>query len=307
VLEPGTEIPVYRMLWRKRDSAEVIRDVAVAATMMLGEKRVDGLEESLKKALFVEDEGSWERLEVAPQILVKYEPAFDEFRLINEDIDVQRDATGRVSEREAQKLTEKVLRVLADRKVIDARLYRDAALQVGYRLAGSGAIGGKPDPGHVVEYRFTYRPRLAGIQLANAGVRIGVMICGGISSMRVGGVTPIGELKGEQLVPTRGGEVRKVEATANQLMTRFYRQLPPNVDPAIASSRIMYAMPDGKQEAVVAPQLIVSFSERHPTRDRGFVVSRRRIVGFSIVDAKAEPFDFTAPGQPKPDNVQRKQ
>ncbi len=43
-LELGSKSPVYQMMWRKRDAGEVIRDVAAAATIMLGGAEAEGLE-----------------------------------------------------------------------------------------------------------------------------------------------------------------------------------------------------------------------------------------------------------------------
>jgi hypothetical protein len=80
-------------------------------------------------------------------------------------------------------------------------------------------------------------------------------------------------------------------------MTRFYRTLGPNAAPEIAWSRVMYAMPDGENRALLEPLLVVSFSETYATDEGERVSSRRRILGFSLVDADADPIDFTAPAR----------
>lgn len=296
--ERGLEVPVVRMTWRERDAQEVIDAVGATVTVMLNgdapDRMPDQMDAALKEALFGNEGGTWTRIPAAPQILVKYDRSFDEFRLINEELDVIREPVGRIGIEDAQARAERILRGLIERKVVDAELYRDAAMQLGYRRVGRGTTEGRADLGQIVEYRFTYRPRIEGIELANAGVRIGLLTDGAVSSMRVGGVTPSGTFREGRLRPEDGGTRRDIEIAPGELMTRFYRALPPNAAPEIAWSKVMYAMPDDARSALVEPQLLISFSERQPTDEGQWVTSRRRVLGFSLVDPEASPFDYTA-------------
>ncbi len=302
----GLELPVIRMTWRNdRDAQQVIDAAEAAITIMLNGYRSEKMDAALKEVLYGDEAGSWARVPAAPQILARYDADFDEIRLINEEIDVIREPLGRISVDEAVARADKVIVALSEQAIVDRDLYRNAAVQVGYRRVGSGKREAQPDRGEILEYRITYRPRIEGVELANAGVRVGVMADGQIGSMRFGGVTPLIKFTGEKVEPEEDGKRLPVEIDPNRLTVRFYRGLNANVSPQIAWSRVMYAMPDGERSALLEPMLVISFSEGTTTDNGQRVSSRRRILGFSLVDAKAKPFDFTAPIPVKSDEPVR--
>jgi hypothetical protein len=57
----------------------------------------------------------------------------------------------------------------------------------------------------------------------------------------------------------------------------------------------MYVMPENKRRAVVEPLYVVSYSLEFPTDADETAVSRRKTIGFSLIDSKAPPVDLTPP------------
>jgi hypothetical protein len=175
---------------------------------------------------------------------------------------------------------------------IDPRLYHQAVIQVGYKAVGEGPVDKPVERGRIVGYRVTYRPRVHGFQLANAGVRLGIAASGELASLRVGGVTPAGQWREGAPGPT--GRLRKVQVSTKDLTARFYREVPKRSEPRIAWSRVMYVMPDGESRAVREPMLVISYTQLRQTRE-GPVASRRKTVGYSLTDPGAPSIDFDAP------------
>jgi hypothetical protein len=306
--ERGTDVPVLRMTYAEREPDAVIEAISGALAVMLDGEVPTGTAESLERSLYGDEADGWTRLPMAPQLLVKVDPRFDEFRIINDELDALREPQERISLDAARVRAERALAELERRNVVSAALYRDAAIQIGYRRVGSGSTATGSERGAVIEYRVTYRPRIEGIELANAGVRLGLLLDGRLSSLRIGGVTPIGEFDDRVFEPGDDGERRSIETTTGQQMRRFYRSIDPNSEPMIAWSRVMYAMPDDMRSALVEPRLVVSFSERYGTDNGATSISRRRILGFSLVDPEVAPFDFTAPtATPSPDEPRRQE
>ncbi|MFS8182847.1 hypothetical protein ACMG4P_14975 [Pseudovibrio denitrificans] len=302
----GLELPVIRMTWRNdRDAQQVIDAAEAAITLMLDGDHSEKMDAALKEVLYGDEAGTWARVSAAPQILVRYDADFDEIRLINKEIDVIREPLGRISVDEAVARANKVIDALSEQRILNRRLYSNAAIQIGYRRVGSGSRKAQPGRSQILEYRVTYRPRIEGVELANAGVRVGVMANGQIGSMRFGGVTPLVKFTDNKVEPEEDGKRLPVVIDPNRLTKRFYRTLSANVSPQVAWSRVMYAMPDGERSALLEPMLVVSFSEGTTTNKGQRVSSRRRILGFSLVDEKAKPFDFTAPTPVKSDEPTR--
>ena len=297
-IEPGREVVAVELAWRKREPREAARRLQGAIRSLLGEEAAGELVsqtsyEALAPAVSGEAAGTWVRLTGMP-ILVRYDAPYDELRVLNEELDLVEEHGRDVGIEGAREVAEHMLKRFAEAAVIDSRLYRQAAIQVGYKVVGEGALDQDVKPGRIVGYRVTYRPRIAGFQLANAGLRLGVTASGEVASLRVGGVTPQGEWRGDELETTGAGGVRKVQVGVQELTERFYRQVPKGASPQIAWSRVMYVMPENAASAVVEPMLLISATHVLQTAD-GTLASRRKTLGYSLTDSKASPVDFDAP------------
>ncbi|MGH9380198.1 MAG: hypothetical protein ACRD2Z_06255 [Thermoanaerobaculia bacterium] len=293
----GAAITAFEMTWREAEPEIAQKLLAGALAVVLGEepaRRVAG-REVLAAAVRGEEVGTWTRLPDSP-VLVRYDTDYDEIRILYEELEVANVAVaGRdIGERRAQELAEAYLERLGKAGAVDDRLYENAALQIGYAMAGDGPVEKEVRPGRVVEYRFTFRPRLKGIELANAGVRLGILASGELTGLRLGGVTPQGEWRRGELVSTVGDSERRIRVGVDELMQRFYKNIPRGAEPQVAWSRVMYVMPEGRSEAVVEPMLIVSYTLQTEVQGER-VVSRRKTLGFSLTDPEAAPIDFDAP------------
>lgn len=297
-VEPGREVVAFELAREKRDPQQVTRRLARAIGALLGKEAgaqmsAELSHEALSPAVSGKEAGSWVRLE-GTALLVKYQAQYDELRVLNEELDVTESSARDLGIQGARDVAERFLKRLAEADVVDARLYERAVVQVGTKLVGDGPIDKEVKPGRVAGYRVTYRPRLHGFQLANAGLRLGITASGEVESLRVGGVTPLGEWRAAAFQPTGAGGARKVRIGPKELTERFYREVPKGVEPRIAWSRVLYVMPEGVSRAVVEPMLVVSYTQVRKT-ESGPVASRRRTLAYSLTDPKAPPVDFDAP------------
>jgi len=293
--EPGATLIAYKLAWQAPDTAVVADRLAGALAVMEGAalQELSAKRERLSAVIDGKQAGSWTSIASSP-ILAKYEAEYDEIRLINQELDIIDDSDKLIDEDEALKMAESYLQKLGDNKVIDSRLYRQAVVQLGYKMAGSGSMEAEPQPGHIVEYRVTYRPTLNGIELANAGVRLGILGSGELASMRVGGVTPSGQWEGNTLQSSVKNSERTLRTSPKNIMSSFYNQLPKDVRAQVAWSKVMYAVPQPMNSEDIEPMLLISYSEVRNIDDQP-VVSRRKTLGYSLTTKDAEPVDFDKP------------
>lgn len=295
VLKEGMRIAAFEMGWEDAPKQDVLRRIAAAAEVMLAAD-IDqrAAMKSLGGAILELEPGSWSRLELAPQLIIRYDADYDEIRLINEELDIATDIGGDIGEAAAQGRAEKYLDGLASAGVLDKRLYAQAVLELGYKRVGYGSRDGKTRVDQVAEYRFTFRPRLEGVEMANAGVRMGILASGDLVSLRFGGVTPRGEWVGDKLQPTGRGGYREAKVDPNAILSRLYAGAAKDASVDIAWSRLMYVVTEEDKQVVVEPMFIVSLTERRLV-DGEWVSSRRKTLAFSVTDAGAKPIDLDAP------------
>ena len=278
-VEPGRDLVAFELAWQKRDPEQVARRLASVIAAILG----DDAGRTAKPPAY-EEAGSWTRIADTP-LLVKYDAVYDEIRVLHEELDLLAPARD-IGIDGARDVAERFLKRLVDAAIVDPRLYEQAAIQVGYKRAGDGPTDKDVRPGRIVGYRVTYRPRLRGFQLANAGVRLGIAASGEVASVRVGGVTPVD--------PTRGSESKNVRVGTKELTDRLLRQATAGSASRIVSSRVLYVMPEHESRAVVEPMLVVSYAQVNKTPE-GPVASRRQTIAYSLTDPAAAPLVFDRP------------
>jgi len=295
VVKEGVTIAAFEMAWEAPPKQEVLRRIAAAASVMLGQD-IDqtAAMKGLADAVSDSQTRSWSRLELAPQLMIRYDAAYDELRIINEELDIATDLGVDIGEDAAKAVAEKYLDRLSSAGVIDKRLYAKAVLELGYKRVGSGSRDGKTRTDQIVEYRFTFRPRLEGVELANAGIRMGILRSGDLVSIRLGGVTPKGEWVGDRLQPAGKGGYREAKVGANEIMSRLYATAAKDAEVDVAWSRMMYVMPEDGTQSVIEPMLVVSLTDRRLV-DGEWMSSRRRTLAFSVTDPAAPPIEFDAP------------
>lgn len=295
VVKDGVTIAAFEMAWEQTPKQEVLRRIAAAAGVMLGTK-IDqpAAMRSLAETVSREQPRSWSRLALAPQLMIRYDAAYDEVRVLNEELDIATDLGPDIGEDAAKAVAEKYLDRLTSAGVLDKRLYAQAVLELGYKRVGSGSRDGKSRTDRIVEYRFTFRPSLEGVELANAGIRMGILASGNLVSLRFGGVTPRGDWIGDKLRPAGKGGYREAKIGANAIMSRLYATTAKDAEVDIAWSRMMYVVPDDRKQSVIEPMFVVSLTERRLV-DGEWVSSRRRTVAFSVTDPEAPPIEFDAP------------
>lgn len=291
----GDEMIAYQMNWRRPQSGELLQKLEGAVKLLSDDKDLAFFEKEnlLKTVLERENAGSWIQLPNSP-LFIKYDTSFNEIRIINEEREAQADFTKVLGEDAIKKQAELYLKQLAENQVIDYQLYETAAMQLGYAMVGSGSFSQKVQPAQITSFRITYRPRLNGVELANAGIRMGINLAGVLTSLRVGGVSPEGEWKNGSLQSNIPNSRRKIAVTTNDLMSKFYNEKLQDGEVQVSYSKVMYAMPEGKSEAIVEPLLVISYSDLR-TVDNHPVVSRRKTLAYSLTNPEAQPLDFDKP------------
>lgn len=303
---PGSKIASFEMAWNEPSADDVAKRLTGAVAVLLDRKVGDDTLKRLKAAVFDGEVGAWQRVEGVPQVLVLYDRAYNELRLINDELDMVTSAKTDVGEKAAQNKAEDYLAQLAKAGVIDARLYRNAVLQLGYKRVGSAPLTDKAPVSRVAGYRMTFRPRLRGVEVANAGVRLGLLTDGRLVSMRLGGVEPKGDWRDDELVPAGDGKFLTVKVSANEIMKRFYSTAARESTVLIAWSKLMYAMPDDVRSGTIEPRMIISYVDQRRSGNQ-LVSSRRKMVSYSVVDSDEPPLEYDKPSPTQDDGGKRKE
>ena len=281
----GDDLEVIELYWAKTEPREIARRVMFAATLMTErEIKLGALEGVMRDS---ESTNRWiSPFEDAEELKVKIVPDYNEIRIFNRKLADSHEGPD-VGEEKAIEIAKGHIKQLMESKVLDHRdLYELNDVQVGYSKFGEGSIDLKQQYESVVEYRLTFRPNVRGVQLANAGVRVAVHRSGKISGIRFGGVS----------VKQKQGKMIKRNVLDEQIEEQFRQSIPKYAEPVVAWSRIMYAMPEDKRTAIVEPLKLYAYSQKTKS-DGEEIISRRKIVGFSLSDEKAALVDFTAPAR----------
>ena len=276
----GDSMRVLSMYWSKQDPEETARRLQFAANMVAGRVVEADLEEQLLK-----EHDAFRKWSApfsdAPELKVKVIPRYDEIRVLNRTL-VDKFVAEDIGEQKAVRIAKSHLEQLIDAGMLSQKTFDMRDVQVGYGRIIEGSKDGKQKRDAVTEYRVTFRPNIAGVQLANAGVRIAVHRSGALAGLRFGGVST-DEDASDSAVRTVSLE------RADRLMRET---LPDNSAPEIAWSRIMYVMPDDTPAAILEPMQVYAYSVK--TKSDGYeVVSRRKIVGVSL--SSGSVVDYTPP------------
>ena len=279
----------FEMRWQTSTPASVASRAQAIAEVMKGRRLA-------RQAMVVSDTARLSaarrmRINVpdAPELDVVYLPEYDELRIVDTELSAATAPSSEISQDEALKLAKKFFDELAARKVVYPEQFNWSNADIASTWVGGGSRESKTMEKRRVEYRITLRRQLGGIELANSGIRIAVHVSGRISAVRLGGVS---------VAPNPSG-ISSRRVTFNEIMARFEREVvPKGARPKIAWSRVMYVMPETKRSALVGPLYVISYSLEFPSDEGNTVVSRRKTVGFSLVDVKAAPIDLTPEVRP---------
>lgn len=283
----------FEMTWQSRKVDAIAARVRAAAEAMTGQ-------ELRRPAVVVPSTSATagRRVQVTvpevPALEGVYLADYDELRVVDTELAASTAPVREMAQDEALKLAKRAFDELAGRNLVSPQHYTWDTADIASTWVGGGPLGGQAGEKKRIEYRITVRRVINGIELANAGVRIAVHPSGRISGLRLGGVAVASKTVGKAEEPTGKGRWLRRQVATSDLQARFDRELVPEKAKAkIAWSRVMYVMPESKRSAVVAPLYVVSYSLEFPTDSGETVVSRRKTVGFSLVDPKAPPVDLT--------------
>lgn len=290
----------FEMTWPQRSPEEVSARVNAAVEAITGQKPKSGY---AKRPYTPPAEGGRVQVKVAeaPALEISYLPDYDEIRISDIELAASTSPEKEISRDEAVAVAKKAFEQLAARKLVNASDYNWERVDVASTWVGGGSLDGHEiEEKKRVEYRLTLRRQINGIEVANAGVRIGVHASGRVSALRIGGVAVASKTTDIEQ-PTGKGRWLTSKTSVNDLQERFAREIAvKETKPKVAWARVMYVMPENQRTAVVAPLYVVSYSVEVPTDEGQTAVSRRRTIGYSLVDPQAAPVDLTPPVR-KPD------
>jgi hypothetical protein len=285
----------FEMTWRERNASEIASKVRAASESIVGrDLRAAPVVARIKSATA---QRSLVTVADAPELVVEYLSEYDELRISDQELAASLSPEREISQDEALKIAKNAFDDLARRKLVDPRHYAWDNADVGSTWVGVGPRKGETSKKQRVEYRITLRRMINGIELANAGLRIAVHSSGRVSGLRLGGVSVASKTAGDTEEPVGRGRWLKGKVPIRDLKARFERELavPEKGKAVVAWSRVMYVMPEGRRRAVVEPLYVVSYSLAVQSDDGEAAISRRKTVGFSLVDPAARPIDLTPP------------
>jgi hypothetical protein len=234
----------------------------------------------------------------APALEIFYLPEYNELRIVDTELAASTTPGREMPQDEALKLARRAFDELARRNVIDPRNYDWGSADIASTWVGGGSLDGKTSEKNRIEYRITVRRSINGIEVANAGARIAIHASGRVSSLRLGGVEVASKTAGNVEEPIGKGRWLSRRVANKDLQARFEREMVPEKAKArVAWSRVMYVMPESKRTALVEPLYVVSYSLEFPSDDGQTAVSRRKTVGFSLVNPEAAPVDLMPPAR----------
>lgn len=293
----GDRIAVFEMKRERRSDQDVSRLSAAVAEVLSGAK----LQAAPEVKPAPRARGEHRRLRVTvpegPPLRIRYLPETDELRALNIEVAADTRPAKDVGQPAAVDLARRAVRQLAAAGVVDARHFDLATPDVASTWVGEGSVDGRVrEVRRRVEYRVTWRRRLNGIDFANAGVRVAVHASGRLAGLRIGGVGVVAEPNGAADEPKGGGRWLERTVDSADIARRFRKDASPDgVTPDVAYARVMYVMPEGKSEAVVEPLYVYSYSLKFKTDAREPAVSRRKVLGYSLIDPAAPPVDLVPP------------
>lgn len=307
--ERGKRLASFEMIWA-RPTPQAIAARALAAAQAVAGRRLErpatavsprSAGEGLRRIRF--------RVPDAPALEVLYLREYDELRIADRELAASTSPKKEIPEGDALRVAKRTFETLAERKLLDPRQFNWDKADIASTWAGGGPSEVKERmERRRLEYRVTLRRSLNGFEVANAGIRIAVHVSGRVSSLRLGGVSVSSKPDSAgQDQPTGAGAWLQRRATDAELESRFQREMVPAKAKAhIAWSRVMYVMPENKRSALVQPLYVVSYSLEFPSEEGYTVVSRRKTVGFSLVEPNAAPIDLTPPVRVPPADKLRK-
>ena len=235
----------------------------------------------------------------APELEILYLADYDELRIVDTELAASIAPERELTQAQALEIARKVFDDLARRKALEPRDYDWKNADIASTWVGRGSRANPGAERKRVEYRITLRRTLNGIEVANAGLRIGVHMSGRISTLRLGGVSVAARRSGDAEEPAGKGRWLTAGTTLQDVSARFEREaVPAGARPAVAWAKVMYVMPENRRSAVVEPMYVVSYALQIPSDEGATVVSRRKTVGFPLTKAGAGPVDLTPPVRP---------
>lgn len=287
----GERLASFEMAWPTRQADAIAARARAAAEVMTGQQRL--------RAKVISTMAGSRRMQLtipeASALELVYLADYDELRIVDTELAASTAPESEMPQDEAVKLARRTFEELARRQLVNPRHYRWDTADVGSTWVGSGSLDGKTAERKRIEFRITLRRILNDIELANAGIRIGVHTSGRVSSLRLGGVSVASKAAGDTEEPIGKGRWLKRQVAIDDLKSRFEREVGDRVKVRIAWERAMYVMPESKRTAVVEPLYVVSYSLVVPTDSDQTAVSRRKTIGFSLVDPKAALVNLTPP------------
>lgn len=279
--QSATELSAIKLSWQQRSTEELAKRVSVLAELF----GVDASSKHLVEMLSDQDSlGNWQALrDENSDMIFKVLPDYDEIRLVNTRLAESTEGL-KLDEQQAIEIAADILQSLNKQDLLNGLRYQPEKYKVGYHRVGSGSTDGKQAEDTIVGYRITFLAHIDDIPLANAGVRVAVHRNGKLSGIRIGGVSAS---------PDAGkGQSRQV--SDDEIKKRFAASVPRDMEPRIAWQRVMYVMPDDERSAVVYPTHTISYSLVGES-EQGEVISRRKTVGFSLVDGELDIIDYLKP------------
>ncbi|HEX4406957.1 MAG TPA: hypothetical protein VH560_19095 [Polyangia bacterium] len=225
----------------------------------------------------------------AANLHVEYYPQFDDLRVNNLDVEDQLNPSADVGEAGARAVLSSVVAKLASANIIAASQYDTSTAELGYTKHMEGVSTETVVP-QVLQYRFTLRRRINGIDFANAGMRVVVHRDGRLAALRIGGGDVKSIVTAGVEEPTGKGYRFNSVVDSAAIISRFAKETP---DARGVRHRLMYVIMPGT--GMVEPRHVVFSAHSSDDGHGDIVIARATHAAYSLADASAAPVSLSDP------------
>lgn len=150
----------------------------------------------------------------------------------------------------------------------------------------------------VAEYRFRMMRKLNGIDVANAGLHIGIHPSGKISSIRFGGIEIESIYNGSEELPGSKGKIIKRQVSDGDIEVKVNKEIIQGSSKFVKWKRLMYVMPNNLQDGAIEPKMVYKYAGKNQSPNGNNYFSDVKYIALSLTDFEALPEDLNAEPNP---------
>lgn len=290
--EPGALLGSYHFSWPQLTNNEALAKASkLAKTIFNQNLSTDGSS--------FEDKKWFSPFKENTKISFYYNKKYNDFRLKDMGLlGTNKKPVTDVGEKEAKVQMANLVNKLISDGIINDGQFDLNSVTTGHHKVKIGIKGQGVTDQWVAEYRFRMMRKLNGIEVANAGLHIGVHPSGKISSTRFGGVEIESIYGDSEELPGSNGKIIKRQVSDGDIEIRVNKEIIQGSSKFVKWKRLMYVMPNNLQDGAIEPKMVYKYAGKHKLANGDNYFSDVKYVALSLTDSKALPEDLNAERYP---------